>query len=173
MSKAQQACGLYDASAIGTDAAEVIFESLETLKTLGDLEKVPKDVLENLQTAAAAVNLASTQTKKNTAGLGGTGTSYAAERLASAKRRSGAAEALGDSDVKKGKLIAFRPALFNITNAVALQDTSKLEKQKAPRTPSTEMGRKKRSGSKYSPVSPIPGPKDGPLYTAEGCEAAG
>jgi hypothetical protein len=52
--------------------------------------------------------------------------------------------------------------LCNIENTVAqqvTQDVVKREKQKGPRTPVSETKRLKRSGSKYSPVTPFPAPK--------------
>ena len=163
MSSASKARALLEAAQAGADAAQVIFESIEMLESS---EKTLKMAIRDLKTAATAVQLVSCDTKKNTSGLGGTGTTYTSERFATAKRREEAAEAL--LDPKKQKKITFRPALAHIKNRVE-QESQRTPKKKQMQTPQTEMGRSKRSASKHSPItfppSPtIPSPKNGKMY---------
>jgi hypothetical protein len=163
MSKAHQAQALMEASSIGADAAQVICEVVESLSEVKG--KVPKVLLTELTTAAAAMNIASKQTKDNTFGIGGIGTSYAAERLACAKRRKFVEEARFDKN--KCEQLTFRPALMNIENIVHEHEhCSTPARHHHKDTSTSEMGRKKRSGSKFSPQSPIPAPDDGRCYSS-------
>ena len=159
MANASQARALISAAETSADTAQVIAEAVTALKMLGN---VPSALVKELEIAEAAANIVSKQTKENSAGLGGTGTSYAASRLSTARRRE---EAAGASDEKK-----LRPSLLHIEHAVA-QDRAAREstplptKQKETRTPSSEMGRKKRMGKENTLATPIPPPKNGLQYS--------